>query len=413
MSKVEIMRLFWGLILIFLLFAPEKIMFNHLRAEEVRLNETEKPKEEIDPNKFYEWTKSIFDLIDQLESDQPEEQEQAFAKLRQIGLPVIPFLVERLKSKGIYLDLACQIIRNQKSDVLTVPSGKELPLIEKYYYGKYLQVVQLFRQKKYQAAIGLINAVLLLEPRVSFRDTFKQLKIRSKEQLLQQKVLKATLSTPKELYERGDRIKIRLSLENLTLSPVEIFLGKMNLAVLYMTIAEYGPLGDFNSLSRMEEIKLPTGNINLDPGKIWETTFVVDTARDNPQSINYATYTLKVEIRPIKLKSAAGETIRKITTPRLTLKIFPPEIEPVLKNPLSALGKALDGGIPIDIFLCTLLVPKQDYEKELTLLMPALEKSDESTKKVIMNCLKHITGLPFEINEQVWLDWWQNRQKFK
>lgn len=427
MRKVQKAYFFLVLNVIFLLFVHGDIAIKHFRAEEIQLEEISQVPKEKRPDKFYEWTKTIFELIDQLESLDSQEQKQAFEQLQQIGLPVIPFLVDKLKSKGVYLDLICQIQAEQFNSLSKMHQGgnsqivvdalkgivsqKELSAIEKYYYGKYLQALQLFRLEKYQQAIGMINAIRLLEPKTSCRSALKQLKIKCGEQLLQQKILKATLIASKEIYERGDQIKITLSLENLTLAPVEVSLGEMKLAVLYVTVAEYGPLGDFNSISRMEELELPAEDIKINPSDMWKTTFVVDTSRDNPQSINYATYTINLEIRPKKLKSISGETIRKITTPMLTLKVFPPDVDPVLQNPLKSLGKALDGGIPIDIFLCALLVPKKDYEKGLALLMPALKNSDEQTKKVIMNCLKHITGLPFAIDKRVWLDWWQDRQK--
>ncbi len=427
MRKTQKACFFLVLNVIFLLFIQGNIAIKHFRAEEVQLNETGQVPKEKKPDKFYEWTKTIFELIDQLESLDSQEQKQAFEQLQQLGLPVVPFLVDKLKSKGVYLDLICQIQTEQFNSLSKMHQGgnsqivvnvlkgtvsqKELSTIEKYYYGKYLQALRLFKLEKYQQAIGMINAIRLLEPKISCRSTLKQLKIKCEEQLLQQKILKATLIASKEIYERGDQIEITLGLENLTLAPVEVSLGEMNLAVVYVTVAEYGPLGAFNSISRMEEVELPAEDIKMNPSDLWKTTFVIDTSRDNPQSINYATYTINLEIRPKKLKSISGETIRKITTPVLRLKVFPPDVDPVLQNPLKALGKALDGGIPVDIFLCALLVPEKDYEKELALLMPALKNSDEQTEKAIMNCLKHITGLPFAIDKQIWLGWWQGRQK--
>ncbi|MCK4908734.1 MAG: hypothetical protein KAS70_02435, partial [Planctomycetes bacterium] len=84
---------------------------------------------------------------------------------------------------------------------------------------------------------------------------------------------------------------------------------------------------------------------------------------------------------------------------------------PVLKNPLPKLSQALDGGMPLDIFLCALLVPPEDQDKAVALLMNALQKSDESIKKVLMNSLKHVTQLPFLQEETDWLEWWREKNK--
>lgn len=385
----------------------------------------DRPGEQSGGDTLYKKTQHILELLEQLESRAAAEQKTAFEKLKKIGPPIIPFLIDQLENKSIYLELATQVQAQQlatpeeiraNTEILQEMMGqwtdKEVGLIEKYLYARYLEATQYYQKAIYQRALEIVDAILCLEPRISFREKLKYLCLACKRKLIQQNILKASLRTPKEIYEIGDKILITLRLENVTLEPVEINLGQQNFIILYRKVNEYGPLGNFETRSRMEEIKLSEPAINLKPQATWEHTFIVDTSQEGP-SIYYRTYELSAEIRPLQLKSQAGASIRKIVPTPLLLRLFPPDVEPVLQNPLAFLGKALEGGIPVDIFLCALLVPAKDQDKALTLLMKSLEKSSPKVKKTILTCLKHMTRLPVELDETAWRNWWAEREKRK
>ena len=211
--------------------------------------------------------------------------------------------------------------------------------------------------------------------------------------------------------------------------PIEIDFGGDNIIALNVSFNLYDPFGSFNNKVRTDLIPLKMDALKLNPNEKKEWEFNLEVARDNQESPFYKTYMLYAEISPRNLKSEAlegkigmAQTIRKIVSTNLSLRVFPPEVGPVLKNPLEKLGAAIKGGVPLDIFLCSLLVPEQDQPQAIELLINVLDQPPAQTGSgieispqvwdtVIMNCLKHITNLPFEINKATWLEWFKQKKK--
>ncbi|MEW6026963.1 MAG: hypothetical protein AB1599_06700 [Planctomycetota bacterium] len=395
---------------------------------------------------LYQKTKEIYSSIEKLESGSIPEQQAAFDKLRAMGPAVLPFLSAHLKEKAVFLELTRQIIeqgvpKGGQSGTFTSPLHNigRLPadsaFIEKYFYGRYLQALKMFEQESYHEAKDLVTAMMTIEKNLSFRSQLQLLKIQCEERLIQSGVLKATLTArqreelPAGLYESTDRVNLTLKLENVSLVPVEIDLGKDNIIALNVSFNLYDPFGSFNNKVRAELMPLKVEGLKLNPNEKKEWEFVLDMTKDNPGSPFYRTYMLYAEITPLSIKSEAlekrlgiSQTIRKIVSTNLNLRVFPPEVAPVLKNPVEKLDAAIKGGVPLDIFLCALLVPEPQQPRAIELLIIALENPPVKTgsgleisaqvwETVIMNCLKHVTNLPFEVNKATWLDWFRQRKK--
>ncbi|MFH1230897.1 MAG: hypothetical protein V1709_05305 [Planctomycetota bacterium] len=342
----------------------------------------------------------------------------------------------------MFMALVRRIIEEIKSAVMFTThlhNNNNLPpetaFVEKYFYGKYLQALKLFEQENYELAKELVTAILAIEKNLSFFNQLLMLRIQCEEMIIQRGLLKATLiPTPKEglplcLYEIGDHIKLTLRLENVSLLPLEIVFGEDNFIMMQVNLNQYDPFGNFNNQVLTEEIPIKIKSVKLNPNEKKELELVLDTSRDNPNSGCYRTYNLYTEIRPETIKSetlekkiGTNETIRKILSPSIMLRVFPPDVKPVLNNPIEKLETALKGGIPLDIFLCSLLVPESKQTQAIELLIKALESppiktldeikiSSQVWDLVIMNSLKHITNLPFEINKTTWLDWFKQKKK--
>ncbi|MBI4834364.1 MAG: hypothetical protein HY811_06070 [Planctomycetes bacterium] len=384
----------------------------------------QKDDKQTESEQLISQTNQIIELIAKLESQDSAQAKAAFQKLKEIGLPAIPFLVDKLKDKGIYLELVSQIHAFQLpsadeikanlkiwQELIGVSSEKEVAVIEKYFYSKYLQAVQSYQKEQYQEALDTINAINKLEPKVSFREKIQLFRILCEEKIIQKSVVRVTLRTPKDIYEIGDKIFVTFKMENVSLDPLEINLGANPFMMINRTFAEYSPLGDYVSTTDVTDEKLPVNSIKLNPQEIWEHTFTIDTSKDSPTSIYYRTYDIWTEIKASKIKSGSNEAIKRIISLPATIRVFPPSVEKVLKDPLPCLAQALDGGIPIDIFLCALLVPEKDKDKAIELLMRSLDSFPEESRRAVMTSLKHITRLPLEIDEKAWRQWWKERKR--
>ncbi|MDI6732565.1 MAG: hypothetical protein QME16_01350 [Planctomycetota bacterium] len=398
---------------------------------------------------LYQKTRAIYECLDKLESGILVEQQNAFERLRSMGPMVLPFLSAHLKEKAVFLELTRQIIedgfgkshsRSLTGGLTTAPLSNiaALPLkdafIEKYFYGRYLQALKLFDQENFQEAKELVRAILTIEKNLSFANQLQLLKIQCEQSIIQQGLIRATLcAKPREglpagLYENTDRIELKLKLENVSLEPLEMEFGKNSVIVLQIDFNLYDPFGNFNNKIREETIPLSISNLKLNPNEKREWDFLLDISRDNPNSPFYRTYLLSAEIRPIRIKSEVLkdkigiETARKIVSTNVRLRVFPPEIEPTLKSPIEKLQLSLEGAIPLDVFLCSLLIPENQQAKAIELLITTLERPPIETLKnigiqreiwesVIMNCLKHMTNLPFEVNKNTWIEWFKQKKK--
>jgi len=398
------------------------------------------------PDDIYQKTKEIYSAIEKMESSSVPEQQEGFDKLRAMGPAVLPFLSAYLKEKAIFLELTRQIIeqgisKNNQGGTFTAPLHNigRLPtdaaFIEKYFYGRYLSALKMFEQESYNEAKDLVMAIMTIEKNLSFRNQLQLLKIQCEERIIQSGVLRTTLTArpreglPAGLYESTDRVNLTLKMENVSLVPIEIDFGKNNIIALNITFNLYDPFGSFNNKVRTEPIPLKIEALKLKPNEKMEWEFTLEMSRDNPESPFYKTYVLYAEISPQAIKSEALEksigvdqTIRKIVSTNVNLRVFPPEVGPVLKNPLEKLETAIKGGVPLDIFLCSLLVPEPEQPRAIELLIKALEKPPAKTESgleilpqvwdtVIMNCLKHVTNLPFEINKNTWLEWFRQKKR--
>ncbi|MBI4712279.1 MAG: hypothetical protein HY762_03095 [Planctomycetes bacterium] len=419
--------IFWVLLLTFVVFATSyrhgvmSLWLNAFAVEPAKVGEV---------GKLHDQSATITKLLEAMESTDNVIRVHAFEELVNIGLPVIPFIVNHLKDKSVYVELTRRIMAQQgltsamvEQELKSAPSVTDLKIdrdaLEKYFYGRYLDALRLFQQEKYEDAKRLTDTILYLEERLAIKDKLKALHVQCDEKILQETILKTELVAAKAIYETGDPVTMTLRLTNATIQPMELLLGPNNPVVLYITLTTYDPFGNYNSVSRMDEFAPGADTLKFNPRETKTFPLVIDTKPDGRPGTYYRIYQIRAEIRPRQLtnieaaaKLGTTEIFRKISSPEVTLKFFPPDVGPVLKDPLGALQQALAGGVPIDVFLCAMLIPDKDKDKAMEYIFNKLQnEKDETLKKCLLNCLKHITNLPFELDEKSWKDWWKTKTK--
>ncbi|MFA5793441.1 MAG: hypothetical protein WC980_00015 [Candidatus Brocadiia bacterium] len=388
--------------------------------------------QEKESGDVHEQAVRITKLIPALESKEAVIREQAFSQLLEIGLPVIPFMIDYLKDKSVYVDLTRRIMERAgfTSDFIEkeLKSLKHIPavsmtnldrqVIEKYFYGRYLDALRLCQQERYDEARSLVRAVLMMDNRLKVHEQLQLLLISIEERVIQKNILMANLtsSRQKNIYEIGDTAELVFRLQNVSRSPVQIDLGS-NPAVLYIAMTVHSTTGDYNSITRMQDVKLGVDGIELKPGEKKEFPVTIVTKGDMPESIYYRTYNVYLGIKPKMIKSEAladhldkQETLRQIVTPEILLRYFPPDVGPALEKPMVFLEQALKGELPLDIFLCAQLVDEKDADKAIKMLFEYLDKfKDNNLKQTVLNCIRSLTNLPFELDETTWREWYKNK----
>ncbi|MFH1228211.1 MAG: hypothetical protein V1701_09960 [Planctomycetota bacterium] len=378
----------------------------------------------------------IENLIPALESGEAIIREHAFSQLLEIGLPVIPFIINYLKEKSVYVELTRRImeqagfstdfIERELKTMKSIPpvsmNNLDRQVIEKYFYGRYLDALRLCQREQYDEARSLVRAVLLMENNIKVHDQLQMLLINIEERIIQKNVLTANLvsSKQRDIYEIAENAELIFRMQNVSRYPVQIDLGS-NRAILYIAMTAHSPTGDYNSITKMQDVDLGVTNIELKSGERKEFPVTLVTKEDLPESVYYRTYNVYLVVKPKMIKSDAltdrldkKETLRQIVTPEIVLRYFPPNVGPAMEKPLVFLEQALKGELPLDIFLCAQLVPENDADKAIKLLFNYLDTcKNNNLKQTILNCLKHLTNLPFELDEATWREWYNSKYKNK
>ncbi|MBI3096766.1 MAG: hypothetical protein HYY93_00755 [Planctomycetes bacterium] len=290
---------------------------------------------------------------------------------------------------------------------------------EQYLYTKFLQAAELYQKGRYDQCQSLCEAIIVLETGLPFMDRVKQLKVVCEEREIERHLVRARVTTGRPVYEIGDPIDCTLTVTNVSAHSLKLVFAeppadasspaqRVGYARASVQVAEYDPYGGADVLSRDIELALPD-EITIDPGRDWSSPFTIDSSMDAPVSRRFRTYRVSIEFRSPTITRADMNTMRRLVSETLEIRVFPPDVDPVLKSPMEFFARAMDSGAANDIFLCALLVPEHDQKKAVALCMTALPRATEDGQRCLMTCLKWLTHLPFEYDAAAWTKWWEGQ----
>ncbi len=389
--------------------------------------------------------RSLADLFAELESPDGMRARSAFDALAKVGPELLPEVEKRLQSCNARAlaelliairhpsevvftetDLPADVMRTDDDLARITPtiSTADLNSWEKALYAKYLDAVRLAKLSRYEQASKLCDAILVLDPSVSYRNAVKTLKVFAEERLLMKNVVRTEVKTDRTLYEIGEVVDVSVTIENLTTELLEVefapseeikdsamrkyFEGYKPEMYFRITYSQYDPLGTVSTSQLTQTIPVDK-QVRLGPGERWVRTFAIDTMRDNPTNQLYRSYKVEGELRPMRIRHGGQTVFRRIAIDPLLVRVFPPDVDPVLQDPVGFLTRALEGGVPNDIFLCALLVPVKDLDRAIQLLMDSLVKAPAAGQLAIMATLRHVTGAPISFEVDEWTRWYADR----
>lgn len=388
---------------------------------------------------------SIADLLDQVEGDNAVASREAFLAIVQRGPEALPEVQKRLEARHaaalaeLYLalrhptdvvfteaEMPVDVTRTEDDLARIAPeiSTKDMSAWAKGLYAKYLQAVKLAKLSRYDQVVRTCEAIMTLDPSITFKNQVKQLKVFASERLLMKNVVRCEVRADRSVYEIGEVVDISICVENLTPDlleldftpsgdPNDIAMAKYAAnykpaAIFQIAYSEYDPLGTVVSRQRSHLIEIDQA-IRLGPGEQWVRTFSIDTGLDSPNSQFYRSYRVQGELRPIQIRHAGQTVFRRIAIDPLLVRVFPPDVDPALQDPMGFLSRALEGGEPNDIFLCGLLVPEDKREEEIKTLVAALDKSRPVSQRGIMALLRQLTQQPVPFDVDEWVRWYADR----
>lgn len=396
---------------------------------------------------LFELARRTTTLIDRLLLAPENDVEAVSQELLLIGQEALPFLLGKLSE--LRADRLIKVIDQINYLHGTLPTDSEKPSelglcpaefdglrrplseedakkLETLLYQKYLEAIALYKAGKFEQAHKLAEALIIVERRLPFRPDVQRLKVLCEEALLTSRLVAARLAAKKRIYEVGETIEIVASMENLTAGPLTIELaasqpvepavkgaatvtpGKTH---LFLTIeyTEYDPYGSVHSIVRQELVEVEP-RITLSLEQPWRHSFNIETLKDNPLGMVYKEYKVMAEMRFASVSGATTLVPRRIVFEPLTLRVFPQDVDPILRHPLEFFIGALDAGSPIDILLGAMLVPEKDQLKAVEFMIKALPHATQIGKRVLMNTLRLVTKAPVQFDEQAWIKWWEGRE---
>lgn len=410
----------------------------------------------------------IFDLIDQLESENKEVRLQAEAELFELGEAALPLLHTAFKRRGnpIYLYLhtrisqeadahgknrdqqLCKQVEENRQPSAHETSPSETPLkptdedptdpsvfpsesqssvsltpeqrkvIEEYFRTKYEHALAHFEMGNYENCLALIDSILIVEPAINIRPQLVRLRLKCKDTIIRKRFLHLSIDTDRPYYRYGQTAILTLQIVNLSKDVVSIdstasrVSNGTSAASSFMSICmtEHDFLGNSISEPFEKPIEFPE-RIVLAPGESWKREIPFETGFGMPDRGTFRTFHFSFVSNFVKVSGKEHVFYRRLSFPQATVRILPLNFDPRLEaNPLQSLMDALQQGNMKDLFHTSIIMPDDRKQQAIDVLVKCLEESSPEVKRVIMVCLGHITGKNFGVSEARWLRWWTEQK---
>jgi hypothetical protein len=352
------------------------------------------------PCVFPQEDKRVHELIQLLESQDPEASRMAYEELLRYGASILPILKERIHQKGtaLHMKLMQEITRS--------PEGGASKEAQRYLMAKYKLALKRFQEGKFSGAKQICQALLILEPVSELVDKLKRLIKLCEQRELQEKFLMASISSEKPIYKYGDKVSLELIMLNVSDRVISLSTGKEGAEPLIIEriVTAQDHLGNTFSRKFVQTGKLDP-QIRLEPKGSWRYRFQIDTGEQ--QRGHLETYLVSATLWLAKPLGQGSNQIMKIEFVPFRFRVFPERVLKA-KDPLRALREAMEKGPVSDVFLYALLLEGDQRREGIKLFMEALEVvRSRLGRRTIFTSLRHLTGLRFGDDAGVWRSWWK------
>ena len=375
----------------------------------------------------------------QLLSDaDPELREVARKELLSMGRDVVPKLEELLKAKGA-LEIY-RIVREIELGKSGPPSEIPGPMLsheeflrrigkpdgtacDTYVRTRMADVYKHFKEKQFQRAFDVVNALLVLEPKSRYAADLQRMRRTCDNMVTQSSMVKSRVIAP-HAAAAGSKVEFTLRLENQWKGGINIQFDKevaRPIVVVEITVERMDPNGSVTKATRVEEFPIER-EIPLAMGAQVEKFITLDTNAEFSDDQDYIRlYTVGAWMPVVKIdRGPQAETQKRIFFEPATVRLVPTKHLHLADDPLGKLGKAMDAGSVNEVFICAMLLTDQQKPAGVELLVTALEKANANLKKarekrsseeeghlksgmaIIANILTGLTNEKFGIDANQW-----------
>ena len=287
---------------------------------------------------------------------------------------------------------------------------------EKYLYVKYQEAMAHVRQKHYQRAFDLANALIAFEPSSPNIGLFRTLRRHCEHMITQTSLIEAKILQPKLWYVEGEPIELTVRMKNIYRAPITMTWDKGTekepgggLVVFDVDVT----MKEFNGFSsndqRHQELRFED-EVPVAPGAQWEKKITLDasTAIADPNQLRI----VKVGgwTQPMRMATDGVNITRKIQFEPALVKVIPKKYAQYLDRPMESFEKAIAEGTPREIHIASQLLEGPERDRATEMLIALLAKSNTVVSKTTAaNLLTAHTGQSLGIDPKRWENWFSNR----
>lgn len=357
---------------------------------------------------------SSFSILDHADSSE-ESVIQAMQTILAIGKPALPLVEKQWQhtQQPRYLYL---IQKLNSLDQATIPSLAANPISSttsdqqaklRYFRQRLQDVRQLLDAGNPQAAEKLIQAILVLEPKLPFHAEIIALSKQCKEAMIQQQVISGVMESPIQFYEPGQNLQLRLGFYNRQNTPIALIAGNQNGIVIDIVEQEFSYNGEYRERSFNHTYDL-NGTIILPAGIQWLPMITVPVSQSLPNSYHH--WSIAARVPRIRVEVQQNSLYPSVLFPKIELHSLPSRWHFVIRNPSQAAIQALSKQDGASLFFSSFFWNEQHKKQVIPQLIAQWPGRTSQMQRIIPTILKLTTGQNFE-SETEWRNWWASKYR--
>lgn len=372
----------------------------------------------------------IEQAIDWLIESDPELRQAGRKILLEAGPEAIFRLERRMSDRG--LDRVYEVLR-----ILHAKSGpeatgwvgqkdlpdeeelkKELPRVPKkrvdqYVFSKYYEAWRYAKSGNFQKAMGIAEALLLLEPKSRYRQKLGELRRFCDHRLTQETLCEASVVSSKSVAIRGEKLECSLRIRNRRDQEIRFQFSQegRGFALVNQVVRVPALRGDEHEYNRSRQVRFEN-DIPIAADAQWEHSFLLDTGAELDLSQDLQIVTVHAWMLPRRIGLGDAGMTRRIIFEPAVIRVVAKKYEPDLADPLSGLRRAIESGTVNDVFVLSHLLEGGQKETGIGLLVAQLSSTKTEAGSVFLTrLLAFLTGEKIGPRGDKWVEWWKSRKE--
>jgi hypothetical protein len=125
----------------------------------------------------------------------------------------------------------------------------------------------------------------------------------------------------------------------------------------------------------------------------------------------FTVYRISGSLRPSVVLAGEREDYRSIPLPEVVIRVMPRNFEPIAKEPLTSLRKALTKQAPVHLLVAAELLPAGDRPAAIETLVEALRVGAGPMERSILASLRRIAPVELPLDPGAWCAWWDDQSR--